>query len=148
VLIDQIFIDNTPVSVYYSKKLYNVKIVPTILRNAAELIDTGNAFPTIFLNDNQSVIWFENDKDVLSFIVFDLFVDGKPSCYIQFSWVNPKFRGKGIRTEIQRYLEDVCKENEVYIISTQTFVKNESIDKSYDKIGLKPLTYLRYKMLK
>ena len=147
-IIDQIQLNEKTVSVCYSKTLYNIPIVPTLLREAATLIDSGNAFPTIFLKDSQSVIWFENDEDVVAFIVFENYIEGRPSCFIHFSWVNPKYRGHGVRSLIQTYLEDDCKKNEIYVISTQTFVKNESIDRSYEKIGLKPLTYMRYKRLK
>jgi GNAT superfamily N-acetyltransferase len=147
-LLDQVILKGKNASVWYSDTLYNIPIVPTILREAANLIDSGNAFPTVFLKDSHSVIWIEDDEDVISFIVFENFIDGRPSCFIHFSWVNSKYRGNGIRSIIQTYLEDICKKNKIYIISTQTFVKNESIDRSYEKIGLMPLAYMRYKKLK
>ena len=147
-ILDQITIKDKTVAVCYSNTLYNIPIVPTLLREAATLIDSGNAFPTIFLKDSQSVIWFEDDEDVVAFIVFENYIEGRQSCFIHFSWVNPKHRGNGIRSLIQEYLEDICKKNEIYVISTQTFVKNEKIDRSYEKIGLLPLTYMRYKKLK
>jgi GNAT superfamily N-acetyltransferase len=147
-IIDQIFLEGIEISVCYSKTLYNLPIVPTLFREAAELIDSGNSFPTVFLKNSQSVIWFESSNDVIAFIVFDLKYDDNPMAFIYFSWVNPKFRGKGIRSMIQSYFEEICKKENVFIISSQTFVKNEEIDKAYDKIGLVPLVYLRFKKLK
>jgi len=147
-LLDKIFIKGIESSVYHSGTLYNLPIVPTLLKDAASLIETGNAFPTIFLKNNQDIIWIENNEDVISFIVFDKMVDEKPICHIHFSWVNSKHRGNGIRSIIQNYLETFCIKNNIFVISTQTFVKNKEIDKSYEKIGLNPVTYMRYKKLK
>lgn len=147
-ILDQIFLEGAEVRVCYSNTLYNLHIVPTLFREAANLIDSGDSFPTIFLKDSQHVVWFESDNDVIAFIVFDLKYNDNPMAFIYFSWVNPKFRGKGIRSSIQHYFEEVCKKADVHFISSQTFVKNAEIDKAYDKIGLVPLVYLRFKKLK
>lgn len=147
-ILDQIFIDGTEVRVCYSNTLFNLHIVPTLFREAAALIDSGNSPPRVFLNDSQSVVWFECDTDVIAFIVFDLTINNTPVAFIYFSWVNPKFRGKGIRTSIQHYFEDVCKKEGIFYISSHTSIKNAEIDKSYDKIGLVPHMYVRFKKLK
>lgn len=146
-LIDQLFLEGSEIRVCHSDTLYNLNIVPTIFREAAVLIDSGNAFPAIFLKNTYGAVWFENDQDVVSFIVYEPNYIDNPVTHIHFSWVNPKFRGKGVRSLIQRYFEDICKQNKNYVISSQTFVHNKEVDRSYDKIGLRPLTYMRYKKL-
>lgn len=139
--------DKSIVNIYYSTNLFHCTATSLLLKSYAELIDNnlsiGNSIS--FGNDSQ-VIWAENVGKPVGGICFNVRKD-LLQVWINFSFTENSWKGKGVNYECHMALEKYMRENNLSNIASHVSANNISRLKSCEKVGLKPTFYRMEKFI-
>ena len=132
-------------NIYRVDRIALSPIYTFFLRQIADLIDSGYAFPVTSWDDDCGAVYAEKDGEILGHIVYDR--KKKGILWITLSAVDPKCRGQGIYSILHQYFEQTAKEMGCNIIASHVHIKNEKRLKSAEKVGMKPVYYYMAKKL-
>ena len=132
---------NSTIQIVYVDSLSDMpKLYSFYLRENANLIDNGHAYPIITHNDTDHAIVALQDDNILGFILFNY---GGPANLAKLGWivmsaVDERYRSRGIFTILNKHFEDLCKNNGCNTISSLVHKNNKVRLASAAKVGLKP----------
>lgn len=84
----------------------------------------------------------EDDSKIVGFVtcyVSDSFGNGRVDAYIDVTMVSKDYRGKGVGTNLYKFLEKILKEEGVVGITTDVFDNNESSVNFHEKFGFEKI---------
>lgn len=133
------------IEIYKIEKIGMSPIYTFFLRQIADLIDNGHAYPITSWDDNCAAVYAEQNGKILGHIVYD--IKKTDVLWITLSAVDEEHRGRGIYTILHRYLEIIAKESNHSLISSHIHVKNTARLKSAEQVGMKPVYYYMAKKI-
>jgi GNAT superfamily N-acetyltransferase len=121
-------------------------VYTSFLRNFAEIIDKGFAYPTTSWNDDEcEAVYAELNGKILGHIVYSKLDGG--TLFIKLSAVDPQYRKNGIYTILHKHFENVAKEYGCNAISSIVHKNNSIRLESIKKFDLLPEYYFMAKKL-
>jgi ribosomal protein S18 acetylase RimI-like enzyme len=124
------------------------EIKPNDLKRLKEVIDSTGLFPSellddmtndFFTNQDTSDIWLTKEVDNIPVAVVyfapERMTEGTFNLYLIA--IDQKFQGKGIGSEMMRYVENLLREkgNRILIVETSSLPEFELTRKFYDNLG-------------
>ena len=118
------------------------KLIPDFIKIGDQSIDF---IEKIIINDDSDILVYENDSEVVGFILlqakvrpdFSFIVPGK-YCYIMDLIVTEKYRDKGFGTALMNSAKDWAKERDCNFINLDVLSNNPRAITLYEKLGYIP----------
>jgi len=121
-------------------------IYTAFLRNFAEIIDKGFAYPaTSWKDDECEAVYAELNEKIIGHIVYSK-LDGS-TLFIELSSVDPQYRKNGIYTILHKHFENIAKEYGCDAISSFVHKTNNIRLESIKKFDLLPEYHFMAKKL-
>jgi GNAT superfamily N-acetyltransferase len=136
-----------PLDVYFNESLLNCPALPLILDTYSELLKKDWSTFSLSFRNSSMVVWVENQQNtILGGICFD-YVEERKEGWINLSFTDPNFRGRGINQLCHRYFENLCKKRGAHSIGSIVALDNTDRLKSALKVGFMPKYYRMNKNL-
>lgn len=134
------------IKIYKIDRIGMSPIYTFFLRQLADLIDNGHAFPSTSWDDDCEAVYAEEDEKVIGHIVYDK--KKKGVLWITLSAVDSEYRGRGIYKILHKYFEKVAKDLGCDFIASHVHVNNKVRLESAEKVGMKPVFKYMAKKIK
>jgi GNAT superfamily N-acetyltransferase len=131
------------IEIIKSTELAMSPIYTFFLREMADLIDSGYAFPQTSWEDKDcEAVYAVYDEEILGHIVYSKeYLVKKNTLWITLSAVRKEERGVGIYSILHKYFEEIAKEYNCSIIASQVHKNNKTRLISAQKVGMNPVFY-------
>jgi hypothetical protein len=139
--------NNEHLDVYFSESLVNCPALPLILDTYSELLKMDWSTFSLSFRNNSMAVWVQNNQGtILGGICFD-YVEERKEGWINLSFTDSNFRGRGINQLCHTYFETLCKKRGAQSIGSIVAIDNTSRLKSALKVGFTPKYYRMNKNL-
>lgn len=131
--------NGSDVTVKYSAKLGGTPAVSFFMRQYADMIDVGHALPVLVATNAQhSVIWVEEQGQVIAASVYGFLEDDDRTTWVLFSGVAREARGRGLYRILHQLLEETARAAGSRKIASHIHVNNTTALHSNARLGKNP----------
>jgi len=131
----------SPVTVFLASTIGESPVLPIFLREYANLIDAGYAQYSMVGNNRNKSVYAVMDNKIVAIMVYEIGEDITKTTWINFSFVDEKFRGRGIFKILHKCLEDCVKTAGSKKISSLIHIDNTTMLASAKSVGRLPVFY-------
>ena len=142
--------DGRNINIVRSTTLAFSPVYTFFLRQSADLMDNGYAYPlTAWKDEECEAVYAEFDGKVIGHIVYSTEkVKDKKMLWIVLSAVDNEHRGKGIYTILHKHFENIAKEFGCSYIGSLVHKNNVTRLQSVQKVGFYPVfNYMMKKII-
>lgn len=133
------------IQIYKVDRIGMSPVFTFFLRQIADLIDNGYGFPVTSWDDDCSSLYAMQGDKIIGHIVYD--TKKKGVLWIVFSATDENYRRLGIYSTLFKYLEQIAKDLNFWVISSHSHINNQDRLKTAEKVGMKPVYYYMAKKL-
>jgi predicted GNAT family acetyltransferase len=154
VLLETIY-DNVeePLEIYFSNELRGTPAMVELLKSNIEMLEKNHAgIARVLISDDDRVVWAQTlEGKIRSTVAYATTKDDNKnykSVTLTLTYTDPKFRGKGLRSLLQPYVEQAILNEGCNLILSYVHVNNASPNAVVQKQGFVPHSTVYYKQLK
>jgi predicted GNAT family acetyltransferase len=142
-----------PLEIYFSNELRGTPAMVELLKANIELLEQNHAgIARVLISDDDRVVWAQTlDGKIKSTVAYATTIDDNKnykSVTLTLTYTDPKFRGKGLRSLLQPYVEQAILNEGCNLILSYVHVNNASPNAVVQKQGFVPHSTVYYKQLK
>ena len=130
-----------PVEIYSVEMIGNSILLPSFLRNFAELMENGHTPNFLAATNRHKAIYAIIDGNIAGYMVYEFIDDLLKTTWITFSCVEKNFRQRGLYKILYRNLEGKVRTAGSKKITSYVHVTNLPMIASSKAAGAKPVFY-------
>ena len=138
---------DTDVTIFATSQLGMSPLCSIFMKEYGALMAAGRAWPRMTATNKTKAIHVQIDEKIVGFITYELSLEWG-TCYIFFSWIDEKFRGRGIYKLMFAELEQLCRMSRCYKIHSDAHVDNVEIIEAHRAVGMQTVFYKNEKTIK
>ena len=146
-LTDKIDSTGVQVQINFAPTIGESPVLPVFLREYAKLMEQGYATYNLVSNNRSKAIYAVIDNKIIGIMVYDFAEDIVKTTWINFSFVDEKFRKRGIFKILHQVLEEQVKTAGSKKICSAVHVDNDTMLKSAKSVGRLPIFYRTEKQI-